>query len=154
MSTTDGLTRELPPAVPSRLGTWAAAVAANPGPTILTALSAARSVIGAAAFAAPVTGSVLLGIDRGSAARMTWATRAFASRDFAVGLLGVAAARQSGAAVRTALATGAACDAGDALTFLLAVRSRQIGPARGALLVLSSAGAATLGLVARQQAQP
>lgn len=152
--TPDRPAAETAPAVPSTSRPPAPPAAADPWASVLLVLSAARSVLGAAAFVAPVTGSVLLGIDRSSAVRMSWATRAFANRDFAVGLLGIAGARQGGAAVvRTAFLTGAVCDAGDALTFLLALRDRQIGRGRGTLLVLSSAGAATLGWVASQRTQ-
>ena len=154
MPTPDRPAAETAPAVPSTSRPPAPRAAADPWASVLLVLSAARSVLGAADFVAPVTGSVLLGIDRSSAVRMSWATRAFANRDFAVGLLGIAGARQGGAVVRTALLTGAVCDAGDALTFLLALRGRQIGRGRGTLLALSSAGAATLGWVASQRTQP
>lgn len=125
---------------------------------LLGLLSMARCAVGAAAFAAPVTGPVLLGTDGAAAEPMAWAVRAFAGRDIAVGLLGLAAVRRdkgtagnggkAGSAACTAALTGALCDAGDAVTFALAVRQRQVGRWRGYLLALVSAGAAATGLVA------
>lgn len=120
--------------------------AAEPA-VLLALLSAARAGIGAVAFSVPVTGVRLLGVDEAAAVRMSWATRAFASRDLAVGLLGLVAARRGTRdALGTALLMGTFCDLGDVVTFLLAAREGQLGPARGYALVAASGGAVVAGV--------
>lgn len=115
---------------------------------LLSLLSVARSGIGAAAFSAPVAGVRLLGADPDAALSMSWATRTFASRDLAVGLLGLAASRRGTQdALGTALLLGGVCDLGDVVTFLLAVRGGQLGATRGYGLVLASGGAVVAGLL-------
>ncbi len=121
--------------------------------TLLALLSVTRTGVGLVAYLAPATGAALLGTDSATAARMVWATRAFAGRDFAVALLGLAAVRAGTTPeLKVAALTGALCDGGDALTFLLAVRSGQVGRVRGNLLVVSSTAAAATGVLAARVA--
>ena len=111
----------------------------------------ARAGLGVSLLAAPVPLIRMLGIDTGTVRRMAWVTRLAAARDVALGLGTIAALRDGAShrddAVRW-LAIGAAADVADTLILTAALRAGRFGTVRGALMVASAVGGASLGAVA------
>jgi hypothetical protein len=111
----------------------------------------ARTGLGVSLLAAPVPLIRMLGIDTGTVRRMAWVTRLAAARDVALGL-GTIAALRGGASRREDavrwLVIGAAADAADTVILTAALRAGRYGTVRGALMVASAVGGASLGAVA------
>ena len=123
--------------VPSRHGFTASRTIA-----LTRALGLSRLAVGAAFLAAPVPSVRLLGVDSGTARRMTFLARMAAARDLALGAGSVAAGRGAASWVLAA----ALADAVDAAAIATAIRQRQAGgvPAYG--FVAGAAGAAMVGV--------
>jgi hypothetical protein len=111
------------------------------------ALGAGRLAIGGAFLAFPVASVRLLGVDRASAARLSWLARMAAARDLAlgVGVLGAAVTRRGGV---PALVATALVDATDAALIALAARDARVDRVRGLTMAAGAAGAAGAGLLA------
>ena len=122
--------------VPSRRGfTGSGAIA------LTRALGLGRLAIGAAFLAAPLPSVRVLGVDSGTARRVTFLARMAAGRDLVLGAGTMAAGRGAASWVLA----GAVADAVDAAALATAIRQRQAGgvPAYG--VVAGAAGAAVVG---------
>ncbi len=102
------------------------------------ALCVGRIVIATKFLLTPVATTRLVGLDTGTARRVSWLTRMMAGRDAALGIGGLLAARR-GADPTPWVVGGAAADAVDAVVLAHALRTRQL---RGAVPVLATVGAA------------
>jgi hypothetical protein len=105
-------------------------------------LTAGRTLIAGALFAAPVVSTRFLGADTATARRVVWLTRMTAIRDGAIGAGGLAAVRR-GADPVPWLVAGAVSDAVDAVVLAQAWKQGRIkGPAPAAVVPLGALAAA------------
>jgi hypothetical protein len=113
-------------------------------------VGAARVAFGLGMAVRPEIVPRTLGVDSVSARRMSWLVRMCAVRDVALGAGGLHAAA-TGRDVRPWLGAQACSDAGDAVALGLALRDRQVAPAR-AVAVGAMAVAGVLGAVVASRA--
>jgi hypothetical protein len=118
-----------------------------PAADLARQLALVRIALGAALLAAPVPATRALGLDSGTARRMSWLMRMTAARDAVLGVGALTALSGGGGAARW-LAAGAASDLADTLILADAVRTGRMGGVRGTLIVASSAAGALAGTVA------
>jgi hypothetical protein len=109
-------------------------------------LAGGRALFGAGMLVAPELTARRLGLDTGTARRVSWLTRMMAARDAVLGVGGLLATRPGGDAVPW-LAASAACDATDALVVAVAVRQGRLAGLAPIALVPVAAGAAMVGAV-------
>ena len=107
-------------------------------------LNGARLALGAALLAYPAPMIRQLGVDRASAARMSWLARTAAARDAALGAGGVVAVVRGRGQPGWVLA-GVACDVVDAVVLVQAAQQRRVDPLRGRLMVGAAAVSAAAG---------
>ncbi len=109
-------------------------------------LNGARLALGASLLAYPAPMIRQLGVDRASAARMSWLARTAAARDAALGAGGVVAVLRGRGQPGWVLA-GVACDVVDAVVLVQAAQQRRVDPLRGRLMVGGAAVSAAAGIV-------
>jgi hypothetical protein len=106
-----------------------------------------RIAVGAVFFAAPVFSVRLLGLDTGTAERVTWLARMTATRD---GVLGagtvVSSARGEGA--HAWMLAGSVADAADAAVLVAALRAGRVRGPRAVAVTAGAVAAAVAGAVA------
>jgi hypothetical protein len=107
-------------------------------------LTAIRVGVGVSMLARPALLPRLMGVDKGTAARVSWLPLMVGAREVALGA-GTYAALASGGDARWWLAGSAASDAVDAAAFGRAVRRGHVQPVLGALVALTAAGSAVAG---------
>ena len=102
-------------------------------------VAAGRVALGVGMVVRPDLLPKLLGVDSGTASRMSWLARMFGAREVALGagLLAAGAGRE-----REWLLAGALSDGVDAVAFAAAARSGMVRPALGAAFTLTAATAA------------
>lgn len=110
---------------------------------VVLALGLGRLGIGAGFLAAPVLSTRVLGVDTGTAKRVSFLARMAAARDIGLGG-GLLSAGPSPAAVPW-LVTGAGCDVVDAIVILGAMRKRITGGPVAIGVSVGALGAAALG---------
>ncbi len=103
-----------------------------------------RTVIAAQVLLAPVAAARIVGLDTGTARRVSWLTRMLAVRDGALGIGGLLAARRGGNPTPWVIG-GAAADAVDATVLAHALRARRLRGAAPVLVTVGAAGVAALG---------
>ncbi len=112
-------------------------------------LNGGRLTLGASLLAYPAPMIQLLGIDRASAARMSWLARTAAARDASLGMGSIVAVLRRRGQPGWLLA-GVACDVVDAIVLMQAAQQRRVDPLRGQLMAgvaVVSAAAGTLSAV-------
>jgi hypothetical protein len=108
------------------------------------ALCLGRTAIAAQFLLAPAATTRLVGLDTGTARRVSWLTRMMAVRDGALGIGGLLAVRRGGDPMPWVLG-GAAADAVDAAVLAHALRTRRLRGATPMLATVGAAGVAALG---------
>lgn len=106
-----------------------------------TALGVARTALGVVMVAAPQLLPRLGGADRLSARRLAYLGRMVAGRELAVGLGTLRAVRRREPADAWVMAQGL-CDAGDALSMVVALRRGHVSRAFGTLVTVAGAAGA------------
>jgi hypothetical protein len=117
-------------------------------PPVATArvLGLGRTAIAAQFLLTPAAAIRLVGLDTGTARRVSWLVRMMAVRDGALGIGGLLAARRGGDPTPWVLG-GAAADAVDAAVLAHALRTGRLRGAVPALATVGAAGVAALGAV-------
>jgi hypothetical protein len=109
-------------------------------------VAAGRVAVGMVSLARPDLLPRLLGVDTGTARRMTWLGRMFGAREVALGA-GLLMAGD-GAAERGWVLGGVVSDAGDVLALGGALREGSVSRTFGGLSVLTAAAATGVGVMA------
>jgi hypothetical protein len=101
-------------------------------------IGSGRVAVGAAFAINPSQSMRFLGVDTGTASRLTWLAQMTAARDIAVGL-GTAVTALTGRGSGGWLLAGAACDAADAAAIGAALRRKQTSTvASGAVIAVAA----------------
>lgn len=119
------------------------------------AIGAGRAGVGLAFAVNPVQSVRFLGVDTGTARRLTWLAQMAAARDLALGV-GTVAAVVRGQGSGAWLLAGAACDAADAAALGSALARRQVSPPTAAAVigVAVAASATAVAATLRAHRQP
>lgn len=115
--------------------------------SLVALVALGRTGAGITAFAQPEGVARLAGADRGTASRAGVFVRLFAARELALGL-GTLNAIRAGRDVRPWVIASALGDAGDAVAFAIATRSRTVGAVRGLAIAASAVGGVAAAVVA------
>ncbi|MDQ1712792.1 MAG: hypothetical protein QOE45_2242 [Frankiaceae bacterium] len=116
-------------------------------------VAAGRVGVGVAMLARPRTLPALLGVDSGTAARVSWITRMLGAREVALGA-GTLLALRRGSAGRDWLLGAAFSDAVDAVAFAGAVGRGHARAVPGGALTLVAGASAAVGVRAARGAGP
>jgi hypothetical protein len=114
---------------------------------LIALVALGRTGAGITAFAQPESVARLTGADRGTASRAGVFVRLFAARELALGL-GTLNAIRAGHDVRPWVIASALGDAGDAVAFAIATRSRTVGAVRGLAIAASAVGGVAAAVIA------